>query len=446
MPKKGNPSLPGNYRPIAITSILCKVFETLLTESIMKHCEDHSIISDRQYGFRKRRSTADLLAYVTHLWATSLDKFGESTAVALDISKAFDRVWHPALLAKLCSYGVHPSVVTWITDFLCNRSIAVRVDGFTSETHLINAGVPQGCVLSPLLFLLFINDLLGTANIHSFADDSTLHSSLQYNSPASSSRSLTADRHSCNDSLTESLQNIITWGNHNRVAFNENKTQVIRLSLKREKDTTQLAMAGRSLENENSISVLGVTISSDLSWTGHVRDVAKKASSRLAVLWRARKYFNPNQLLVLYKAQIRPVMEYCSHIWPQSACHILDRIQSKAVRLIGEAALTDSLQSLGHRRRVSCLALFYKYYFGQCSAEIANIVPKPILYVRNTRKAANINPYLVQVPRCRTELYKNSFLPSTAILWNKLPPHVFPASLNLQQFKQAINRLDLENL
>ena len=446
VPKKGDHSLPSNYRPIAITSVLCKVFESLISEAIMQHCEKHSIINDRQYGFRKQRSTGDLLTYVTQLWSSAIDRFGESTAVALDISKAFDRVWHPALLAKLNSAGVFGTIISWIEDFLSSRSISVRVDGFTSNSLTINAGVPQGCVLSPLLFLIFINDMLSLSNIHSYADDSTLHNSLTYGSQVACKRNITNDRKQCNISLEAALKDILQWGEMNRVSFNDRKTQVLRLTLKKHKDVSRLHFGNQDLNNDNSICLLGVTITSNLSWSMHIREVARRASIRLSVLWRARQYFTSQQLILLYKAQVRPIMEYCSHVWPQSGTSILDRIQSKAIRLINDKNLTIKLQSLSHRRHVACLCLFYRYYFGLCSKELADSTPRPRVFMRNTRASSYQNSYLVTVPHCRTELYRQSFFPRTANIWNKLPAYVFPLTVNLQSFKNAINKLALDSL
>ena len=128
-------------------------------------------------GFRQGRSTDDLLAFLSESWSSSFRDFGETFAVALDMSKAFDRVWHKALIFRLPSYGFYPSLCNFISNFLSDRSIAVVVDGHCSSPKSINSGVPQGSVLSPTLFLLFINDLLNQTScfIHSYADDTTLH-------------------------------------------------------------------------------------------------------------------------------------------------------------------------------------------------------------------------------------------------------------------------------
>ena len=144
---------PPNYRPIAFTSVVAKVFETLLNSHFIKHLESNNLLSNHQYDFRKARSIGDLLSYLTHAWSPSRRNFGESFVITLDISKAFDRVWHQALLAKLPAYGFTPSFCKLIFSFLSNRFISDVVDGTTSASFPVSSGVPQGSVLSPTFFL-----------------------------------------------------------------------------------------------------------------------------------------------------------------------------------------------------------------------------------------------------------------------------------------------------
>ena len=159
VPKKGETSDPANYRPIAICSLLSKVMESILNHHLVKYLETNKLLSDRQYGFRQQRSTGDMMAVLTEKLNNSIHHFGEAKIVALDVSKAFDR-GHTALLSKLQAFGLGNHFIGWISNFLQHRSIRVVIDGISSEKYALNAGVLQGSVLSPTLFLIFINDLL----------------------------------------------------------------------------------------------------------------------------------------------------------------------------------------------------------------------------------------------------------------------------------------------
>lgn len=444
IPKKGKKTVPSNYRPIALVPIISKVMEKLINEQLLKYLESSNIISDRQYGFRKHRSTGDLLAYVTHLWTRAIESYGESRAVALDISKAFDRVWHDGLLCKLTAYGLPPTLLRWLSSFLKERSIRVGIDGHFSEKFKINAGVPQGCILSPTLFLLYINDLLGKTNnsIYSFADDSTLISSFTSQTPMTAAHSQREREHQI-ASINEDMNTIVEWGDNNIVQFNAGKTQAAIFSKKANTAGSDLKMTEQTLTLASSINLLGVNVENNMSWRNHVTKIAKAASQKLGALFRAKNLYTSHQLLLLYKAQIRPSLEYCSHIWSSAPKHLLkmlDSIQKRAVRLIDDPELTKNLHSLDHRRKVADLSLFYRYYYGRCSNELALLIPPRVVPNRNTRQAQAAHQHTIQLQTPRTSLFRDSFFWRTASLWNELPRHTFPENYNLQRFKTNAHR------
>ena len=300
VPKKGDRSNPSNYRPIALISCISKAFESILNKMILKHLSAHNLLSDRQYGFRKGRSTGDLLAFLTESWSSSFRNFGETFAVALDISKAFDRVWHKSLISKLPSYGFYPSLCSFISNFLSNRSIAAVVDGHCSSPRPINSGVPQGSVLSPTLFLLFINDLLNLTQcpIHSYADDSTLHFSTSFNRRPTQ-QELDASRRDATDRLTSDLSLISEWGRANLVLFNASKTQFLQLSTRHNlPDNYPLFFNDTQLSLSPTLDILGLSFTKNLNWKSHISSLAKSASMKLGVLWRLRPFFSPPNCLL----------------------------------------------------------------------------------------------------------------------------------------------------
>ncbi|HYT44133.1 MAG TPA: reverse transcriptase family protein [Methylomirabilota bacterium] len=194
--KADGKSDPNNYRPISLLPIISKVMESIVNDHLCKHLFGLKLISNHQYGFRPKHSTLDLLTCATQNWERALDKGQEIKVVALDISRAFDSVWHNGLLSKLMSAGVGSHVYRWICDFLNDHSIRVTVNGRESSAASINAGVPQGSILGPTLFLIFINDLsqVISSSVSMFADDTTI-SAIVSNTK---SRSKVADT-LCND-------------------------------------------------------------------------------------------------------------------------------------------------------------------------------------------------------------------------------------------------------
>ena len=262
-------------------------------------------------------------------------------------------------------------------------SIAIRVDGFLSNLYSINAGVPQGSVISPVLFILFISNLLTSTSsgIHSFADDTFLSSSFSFNPNDHASTNIQLHRNISASLLSNDLTVI-----DNLVSFNQSKTKQAVISRKRDQNFSAVLMNGDELGTSASFTQLGLSLSSNLTWKTHIHSLAKHESQKLGFLARPRGFFSSSHLLSIYKSQTRPSLEYCSHVWggaPKSTLCLLDKFQSKAIRLINNPNLTKSLQPLSHRRLVGDLSIFYRYLNGHCSQEIREIIPVPLKRVRN---------------------------------------------------------------
>ena len=433
----GERSTAKNYRPVSLLSVVSKVFEKLVNNRIVDHLEKCGLFSDFQYGFRSSRSTADLLTVVSDRIARAFNRSGATRAVALDISKAFDRVWHAGLLHKLKSYGISGQIFGLISSFLSNRRLRVVLDGKSSEEYPVNAGVPQGSILGPTLFLLYINDLPDDVicNIAIYADDTTLYSKCNQASDLWQQLELASE-------LESDLRDTVDWGRKWLVDFNAGKTQLVSFDRSKNTGAINVKMDGSVLEDKTSFKMLGLTFSSKLDWGAYIVSIAKTASKKIGALIRSMKFLSPEVALYLYKSTIRPCMEYCCHVWagaPSCYLELLDKLQKRICRTVGPS-LAASLEPLAHRQNVASLSLFYRYYFGRCSSELAQLVPLPYSRGRSTRYSDRLHDFSVTIPRCYKDVYVNSFFPRTARLWNSLPIECFPLTYDLSGFKSRINR------
>ena len=423
----GERSTAKNYCPVSLLSLVSKVFEE-------DHLEKYGLFSDFQYGFRSSQSTADLLAVLSDRIARAFNRSGATRAVALDTSKAFDRVWHAGLLHKLKSYGISGQIFGLISSFLSNRRLRVVLGGKSSQECPVNAGVPQGSILGPTLFLLYINDLPGDVicNIAIYADDTTLYSKCDQASDLWQQLELASE-------LESDLRDTVDWGRKWLVDFNAGKTQLVSFDRSKNTGAIDVKMDWSVLEEKTSFKMLGLTFSSKLDWGSYIVCIAKTASKKIGALIRSTKFLSPGVALYLYKSTIRPCMEYCCHVWaPSCYLELLDKLQKRLCRTV-DPSLAASLEPLAHRRKVASLSLFYRYYFGRCSSEQAQLVPLPYSRGRSTRYSVRLHDFSVTVPRCYKDVYVNSFFPCTARLWNSLPIKCFPLTYDLSGFKSRIN-------
>ena len=196
------------------------------------------------------------------------------------------------------------------------------------------------------------------------------------------------------------------------------------------------------LEEKSSFKMLALTFSSKLDWDSYIISIAKTATKKIGALMCFMKFLSPEVALFLYKSTIRPCMEYCCHVLagaPSCYLELLDKLQKWICRTV-VPLLAASLAPLAHRQNVASLSLFYRYYFGRCSLELAELVPLPFSRGRSTRYSDRLHDFPVTIPRYYKDVYVNSFFPCTGKLWNSLPIECFPLIYDLSGFKSRINR------
>jgi hypothetical protein len=244
---------------------MSKVFEAIFSKHILDFLLDKNMLSPRQFGFLPSRSALHLLLTQHQCWVDALNRGSEVRAVSLDISRAFDTVWHPLLMKKLSLYGLCTNLCLVLSSFLTGRRFHVVVDGCSSRsrTHPVTAGVPQGSVLGPLLFLIFINDICDDIEneLFMFADDTSLYRIVP----------TPADRAECADSLNSDMAKIGNWSKFNNVSFNTGKTQSITFSLKQNQSHPphpSLIFQDLTLTDRDSLTLLGISLTPKLTIMG----------------------------------------------------------------------------------------------------------------------------------------------------------------------------------
>ena len=250
--------------------------ETIINKQLMNHLDRHELLTTRQFGFRKGLGTADLLTALHHERATTVSHGGLVRVLAIDIAGAFDRVSHAGLLHKVASMGIAGQLLTWLSDYLSGRRLQVVVGGQHSAIFPIHAGVPQGSILSPTLFLLYINDaeccISPDTRLAVHSDDATLYSMIQ----------AMTDINTSTESPQQSVQALKEWGKRWRITFEPTKSQCMSASTQRTQwPIPNQTFDGTILQHSDSIKLLGVTFDTHLSYRNHLRDVALRANQRI---------------------------------------------------------------------------------------------------------------------------------------------------------------------
>lgn len=326
--KGGSTQEINNFRPISLLSIFDKIIEKLMHKRLYGFLEDHKILYENQFGFRKNNSTAHSLMEITEKIKESIDNGNYGCGIFIDLKKAFDTVNHKILLMKLEHYGVRGSYLQWFESYLTNRKQFVYYNGVSSETKTITCGVPQGSVLGPLLFLLYINDLPNISDklrFFLFADDTNIY----YESK---------DLVELENTINIELKKLCLWLNLNRLALNVGKTNfVIFRANKPLYHNVTLIMNRKALEQKSHIKYLGVLMDEHLTWNPQIANVSKKISRGVGILSKLKHCMGIELLKTIYYCLVYSHLSYGVQAWGSASLNDLDKIlilQKKAVRII----------------------------------------------------------------------------------------------------------------
>jgi hypothetical protein len=436
--KKLDRSSVSNYRPISLLSCTSKVMETCIFKYVFNYIRDNSLLTKLQSGFMPNDSTVNQLVHIYHMFTEALDKKKDVRVVFCDITKAFDRVWHDSLIFKLKKLGIKNDLLHWFKDYLSHRQQRVVINGEHSSWGHIKAGVPQGSVLGPLLFLVYINDITENinTNIRLFADDTTLF--VTVDDPVESNNILNAD-----------LSTLREWANKWLVLFSPPKTKALTLSLKPIDPGYQpLEMGNSVLSDVNEHKHLGITLTKNVSWSSHIANTCASASKRLDIMTGLKHRLDRRSLEIMYMSFVRPLLEYADVLWDgcfERDAESLELVQRRAARIVSGAIRGTptvnvykelAWEPLSKRRERHKLIMFFKIVNGMTPASLSDLLlPRVDERTRyNLRNTADFTNFA-----CRTETFKRSFFPSTTILWNSLPVCI-RNSTSIREFKRHLNQ------
>ena len=432
--KKGPTKCASNYRPISLTSEVVKVMEIVIRRKIVSFLVSNSLIDNMQHGFLKKRSTVTQLLSCLNNWTKEVDRKKHLDVVYLDIAKAFDSVSHPKLIEKLKSLNFSDTLVNWLENYLTNRVQMVKIENSISRKKYVTSGVPQGSILGPILFLIYINDLskvVKNSKIALYADDSKIYFSFNSNMN--------------NNLLIEDMKLVFDWASKNQLKIAFQKSAILHFG--RGNNTGDLILGDISIPNEEVMKDLGVWISNDLKFSNHINKMAKSCFQMTNLMFLSFETQIRPFLVNLFKTFVRSKLEYASEVWSPSIYKDIDLIESVQRRFTKripgcrnlsypERLKLCNLESLELRRLKSDLVFVYKL--------IHNLVDIPfedfLKYSNSSSIRGNETRLLVQGSRLK--IREDFFSNRVVKVWNSLDQNVV-SSKTLYSFRSKLDKYNL---
>jgi exonuclease III len=415
--KKGDPHDPNNYRPISILPSLSKIIEKVMQKQIVRYFESNEMFYENQYGFRAKHSTELAVVELVDRLSTAMDRGEIPISIFIDLSKAFDCLNHSILLKKLSHYGFNEQALNLMKNYLKDRKQYIESSGYTSIMMDIDTGVPQGSILGPLLFLIYINDF-SKASEHfdmiNFADDTALVSNLR------TTTNLTSQK------IESELNKVSDWLKVNKLSINVKKTKAMVFHSARKKVTTPtIKLHNEQIEFVDSLSYLGIVLDRHLSWKEHVDSTASKISKTIGALCKLKHFLPQNTLKLIYDSLIHCKIKYGILVWGENSNRIMN-LQKKAIRIISKSRYNSHCDPIFKKleilkvhdtKRLQELIFFYKFrnnslpkYFQQNFFTIAS---------SSTRSTRNSN--LLIYPRFQHEYMRKHLKYSIVKTVNESP-------------------------
>lgn len=435
--KKGNSSDPNNYRPISLTCTMCKIMESIIKDQLVQYLNNKGLISKYQHAFIKNHSTATNILESINDWLVGIKSPNCTDVVYIDFSKAFDSIVISKLLLKLHCYGISGLLLSWIKCFLSDRTQCVVVDRCQSLFNKVTSGVPQGSVLGPILFILYINDIdcvcCGNVKLQLFADDAKIYSSINI------------DRASV--SLQQSLDNLCHWASDWQLVINISKCAVLSVCSKPLLTDHAYSINGIVVTHHNSYNDLGITVCQNLSFNGHINNIVSRARQRVSILFRGFSSRNCNVLRRAYITYVRPIVEYNTIVWNPCVKYLIDiiervqrnfskRIPSLSSMTYAERLAFLNLETLELRRLHFDLIFYYKVF-----NHLAPFDPETLFSMHTPPPNLRSSSEVVKMPFKSSDKLVSGIFYRSIDAWNSLPLDV-RFTPTLPCFKRRIKCID----
>ena len=434
--KKGDPSLFENYRPISLLPAISKVVEKIIALQLSSYFEKNKLLFDNQYGFRPKHSTEHAALELIDRITNKMDTNEIPLNIFLDLSKAFDTIDHSILLNKLKYYGLKGSTLNLFQSYLSNRKQYTEIEDTTSTILPIQVGVPQGSILGPILFIIYVNDLPQCSNKFDFimyADDTTLSSTIDsfcdINSNASADSLINAE-----------IDKVIEWLKINKLSLNKNKSKYMTFHMpKKQIQHLTLKIDGINIEKVEEFNFLGLTMDTNLKWKKHTDKISNKCSKITGVLNRLKLLFPQEIKCLLYNSLIVPHINYCITAWGFHRNRITI-IQKKAIRIITASSYISHTEPLFKQLNLlkvediltlQELKFYFKYNQGILPKYLQNwnLIPNSKIHNHNTRKITTLHTFKTKHEFAKKTLKYN--LPYTI----NNTPHIVKDKVNTHSFQ-----------